>query len=169
MKPIFLLFSILSIALFSEVGAQADQPVSVRLEIFVVSQVTNEDGSIKETFKPSQTARPGQTVEYRLFAKNEDASNLPAGTVVITGPIPEGTTFVPNATTPNSDEVLTEYSADGETFQDSDTPLMMEKDGKKEIVDPSAYKAVRWTLLKELQPEQEVQFVYRITVNPASN
>ena len=163
MKRIFLW---VSIAFFSLILAQNNNPVSVRLEIFVVSQVTQEDGSVKETFKPSQTARPGQTVEYRLFAKNEDETNLPAGTVVITGPVPDGTTFVPNSATPNSDELLTEYSADGEDFQNSDSPLMIEKDGKKEIVDPTAYKAVRWTLLTELQPGQEVQFVYRITVNP---
>jgi uncharacterized repeat protein (TIGR01451 family) len=169
MKKIILLFIILFLSLASEVGAQADKPVSVSLEIFVVSQVTEADGSVKENFKPSQTARPGQTVEYRLVAKNEDDTNLPAGTVVITGPVPDGTTFVPNSATPNSDDVLAEYSADGENFQDSDTPLMMQKDGKTEIVDPTAYKAVRWTLLKELQPGQEVQFVYRITVNPNSN
>lgn len=165
MKRIFLIF----IAFCSLILAQSDNPVSVRLEIFVVSQVTEEDGSVKESFKPSQTARPGQTVEYRLFAKNEDDTNLPAGTVVITGPIPDGTTFVPNSATPNSEEVLTEYSADGQNFQNSDSPIMTEKDGKKEIVDPTAYKAVRWTLLNELQPGQEVQFVYRITVNPAGN
>jgi uncharacterized repeat protein (TIGR01451 family) len=157
------------VLLFVLVVAQSDNPVSVRLEIFVVSQITNEDGSVKESFKPSQTARPGQTVEYRLFAKNEDETNLPAGTVVITGPIPDGTTFVPNSATPNSDEVLTEYSADGENFQNSDSPVMIEIDGKKEIVDPLQYKAVRWTLLKELQPGQEVQFVYRITVNSTNN
>jgi uncharacterized repeat protein (TIGR01451 family) len=163
MKRIFLW---VPIAFLSVILAQNNNPVSVRLEIFVVSQVTQEDGSVKETFKPSQTARPGQTVEYRLFAKNEDETNLPAGTVVITGPIPDGTTFVPNSATPNSDNLLTEYSADGENFQNSDSPLMVEKDGKKEIVDPTLYKAVRWTLLTELQPQQEVEFVYRITVNP---
>jgi uncharacterized repeat protein (TIGR01451 family) len=165
MKRIFLIV----IFLFSLTLAQSDSPVSVRLEIFVVSQVTDEDGSVKESFKPSQTARPGQTVEYRLVAKNEDETNLPAGTVVITGPVPDGTTFVPNSATPNGDQVLTEYSADGESFQNSDSPLMVEKDGKKEIVDPTQYKAVRWTLLSELQPGQEVQFVYRITVNSKSN
>jgi uncharacterized repeat protein (TIGR01451 family) len=165
MKRILLLAALF----FALVVAQSDNPVSVRLEIFVVSEVTNEDGSVKESFKPSQTARPGQTVEYRLFAKNEDETNLPAGTVVITGPVPDGTTFVPNSATPNSEEVLTEYSADGTNFQNSDSPLMIEKDGKKEIVDPLQYKAVRWTLLKELQPGQEVEFVYRITVNSTSN
>jgi uncharacterized repeat protein (TIGR01451 family) len=165
MKRILLLVALL----LALVVAQSDNPVSVRLEIFVVSQVTQEDGSLKESFKPSQTARPGQTVEYRLFAKNEDETNLPAGTVVITGPIPDGTTFVPNSATPNSEDILTEYSADGENFQNSDSPLMIETDGNREIVDPLDYKAVRWTLLSELQPGQEVQFVYRITVNSNSN
>lgn len=169
MKQIMTIFIFTIMALLSSVWSQGKSPVSVRLEIFVVSSITQDDGSVKETFKPSQTARPGQIVEYRLFARNEDETSLPAGTVIITGPIPDGTTYIPNSATPNSETILTEYSADGKSFQNSDSPLMMEVNGEKQIVDPSQYKAVRWTLLADLQPGQEVQFSYRITVNPNSN
>jgi uncharacterized repeat protein (TIGR01451 family) len=146
-----------------------DNPVTVSLEIFVVSQVTGADGKITEEFKASQTARPGQMVEYRLKAKNEGDTTLPAGTVIITGPVPDGTTFVANSATPKDERILTEYSADGTNFSDAESPILAGSGNDRTVVDPKDYKAVRWTLLVPLEPGQEEQFVYRVTVNPVSN
>src|SRR5690606_5818963 len=75
--------------------AQEDNAVEVRVEIYVVSEVQGT-----EQFTQATTARPGQVVEYRLFAVNRSETTLPAGTVKVTGPVPEGTTFVPNSETP---------------------------------------------------------------------
>ncbi len=143
--------------------AQADpdaNPVSVRLEIYVVSKVGGN-----ETFQESSTARPGQVVEYRLFARNEGDTTLPPGTVVVSGPVPDGTTFVANSATPTSDEVLTEFSVDGETFGDGDAPLFKTVAGARQPAAPSDYTVVRWTLLTPLEPGQDAPFVYRVTVN----
>ena len=149
--------SILTLLLLGGVLAQANDPVSVRLDIFVVSQVGGE-----ETFAEASTARPGQVVEYRLYARNEDETTLPAGSVVITGPIPEGTTFVANSAT-EDEQKLTEYSVADDSF--GEPPLFIAgEDGARQIAAPTDYRAVRWTLLEPLEPGSEVAFVYRVTV-----
>ena len=117
------LFCLLALLAPTAAWAQAEadpnaNPVSVRLEIFIVSKVGGN-----ETFQEAATARPGQVVEYRLFANNEGDTTLPPGTVVVSGPVPDGTTYVANSATPTSDAVLTEFSVDGETFGDGDAPL----------------------------------------------
>lgn len=139
--------------------AQNDNPVSVKLEIFVVSEV---DGQEKLT--AATTARPGQIVEYRLTARNEGETTLPAGTVVITGPVPDGTTFVANTATPSSETLLTEYSINGETY--GEPPLIVETDtAERTVAEPNLYKAVRWTLLEPMEPSRESAFIYRVLVD----
>jgi uncharacterized repeat protein (TIGR01451 family) len=135
-----------------------DNPVAVRLEIYVVNVV---DG--QEELKEATQARPGQMVEYRLFATNTGDTTLPAGTVVITGPIPEGTAFVADSATPSSDSLLTEYSVDGTAFYEP--PILVGADGQRTVAKPTDYKAVRWTLLENMAPGDEVTFAYRVTVN----
>lgn len=132
-----------------------DNPVSVRIEAYIVSQVTADDGSVTERFSESATARPGQVVEYRVFATNNDATTLPPESVRVLGPIPESSTYVDGSATPTSERVLTEFSPDNETF--SEAPETTEG--------PTAYRAVRWTLLVPMEPEQEEGFVYRVTIN----
>jgi len=140
-----------------------DNPVSVNLEIYVVSEVTAADGSVSERFEQADSARPGQAVEYRLLVTNQDDITLPEGTVVVTGPIPESTTFIANSATPSSANVLTEYSLDGSTF--SEPPLFTnDANGEQITALPSSYRAVRWTLLTPFEPSEQTTLVYRVTV-----
>ena len=128
-----------------------DNPVSVRLEIYVVSMV---DGA--EQFKESTTARPGQTVEYRLFAVNNGDTTLPSGAVAVTGPVPEGTSYVADSATPTSERVLSEYSSNGTDFVES--AVVATADG-------GVITAVRWTFQADMEPGQEESFVYRVIVD----
>ena len=158
---------------FWSTGSAQDNPVSVRIEAYIVSQVTAEDGSVTERFSESTTARPGQVVEYRVFATNNDATTLPAESVSVLGPVPDGSTYVAgsatgttgertqalsnpdNSTTLTQDQVRAEFSVDGETFSPA-----------SEITQGSeSYRAVRWTLLTPLEPGQEERFSYRVTIN----
>ena len=142
--------------------AQNDNPIAIRLEIYVVSEVTQSDGTVEERFAEATTARPGQVVEYRLFATNTGDTTLPAGTVVILGPVPDGTSYIENSTTPTSERLITEFSFDGETF--SEPPLIMGEGEDRRLIEPSEYQAVRWTLLVPMEPEQEEVFFYRVMV-----
>jgi uncharacterized repeat protein (TIGR01451 family) len=132
-----------------------DNPIRVDIEAYIVSQVTADDGSVTERFTESTTARPGQVVEYRVAATNTDETTLPAESVSVLGPIPDAATYVDGSATPTSERVRTEFSLDGETF--AAAPETTEG--------PSAYAAVRWTLLVPLEPGQEERFVYRVTIN----
>lgn len=76
----------------------------------------------------------------------------------MTGPIPEGASYVDGSATPSSQQVRTEFSADGQTF--SEPPVL----AGETVVDPADYAAVRWTLLVPLEPQQEVRFVYRVVI-----
>jgi len=147
----------LMVALLSVLGGvfAQDNPVSVRIEAYIVSQVTADDGSVTERFSESSTARPGQVVEYRVFATNNDATTLPAESVSVLGPIPDSSVYVDGSATPTSERVRTEFSLDSETY--SEAPETTEG--------PTAYRAVRWTLLIPMEPEQEEAFTYRVTIN----
>jgi uncharacterized repeat protein (TIGR01451 family) len=147
----------------AEAPAAPADPVSIRLEIYVVSQITRDDGTREERFAEATEARPGQTVEYRLMVTNVSEETLPAGIVVVTGPVPEGTQFVPNSATPSSEELLTEYSADrGRTF--SEPPVIVGGDDGRSVADPISYDTVRWTVLFDMEPGQEIPLVYRVIV-----
>lgn len=142
--------------------AQGD-PLSTRMEIYVVSHVTRDDGTREERFTESTEARPGQMVEYRIFVRNVSDTTLPAGLVQIRLPIPEGTEFVPNSATPSSDRVLTEFSADrGNTF--SAPPVIVGDGDQRRTAEPTSYDEVRWTFFIELEPDQEEVLVYRVIV-----
>jgi uncharacterized repeat protein (TIGR01451 family) len=165
----FALFIVYFVLFISSATFAQSNEVSIRTEIFVINQVTGADGAATEEAVPATTARPGQIVEYRLVARNETDTTLPAGTVVITGPVPGGTTFVAESATPKSDRILTEYSADGTNFTDADSPILSGSGDNRTVADPTEYRAVRWSLLVPFEPGQEETFVYRVTVNPANN
>jgi uncharacterized repeat protein (TIGR01451 family) len=134
-----------------------NNPVTVAVKIFVVNLRDGQEELVEAT-----EARPGQAVEYRLIAVNTSDTTLPAGTVVITGPVPAGTTFIADSATPKSDTLLTEFSVDGTSFYEP--PILVGEDGSRTVADPGTYRAVRWTLLANMEPQQEVTFVYRVTV-----
>src|SRR5699024_4025151 len=98
MKRLSIVAAVMSLLiLFGTALAQEDDVMEVRVEIYVVSEVQGA-----EQFTQSTTARPGQVVEYRLFAVNKGDTTLPAGTVKVTGPVPEGTVFVANSEAPTA-------------------------------------------------------------------
>ena len=160
----FVFILILGAAAFAQTGGDGSQPVSVGVEAFVVSEVTSEDGNVEERFSAASTARPGQVVEYRLSVNNQEDTTLPAGTVVVTGPVPESTRYADGSATPTSERVLTEFTADGETY--GEPPLTGSSEGTGGLGDiaPSDYAAVRWTLLVPMEPAQEEVFTYRVVV-----
>ncbi len=140
-----------------------DDPLAYRLEIFVVSHVTRDDGTREERYTEASEARPGQMVEYRIFVENVSDTTLPAGLVQIRLPVPEGTEYVPNSATPSSDRVLTEFSADrGRSF--SEPPVLIGGDENRSVADPTTYEEIRWTFFVELEPGQEETLVYRVIV-----
>lgn len=139
-------------------GQDLSSAVQLRLEMFVVTEV---DG--QEQFTASITAREGQTVEYRIMAINHATEALQAGTVTITVPIPGDTTFQQGSAVPISEDVLVEFRSGDSDFMVP--PVFIDVDGNRQIANASQYDGIRWTLLDAMQPGEERQFSFRVTVN----
>jgi len=43
-------------------------------------------------------------------------------------------------------------------------PILVGEGDERRVVEPTEYRAVRWTLLVPLEPGQEEPFYYRVTV-----
>ena len=164
MKKYFI--ALVLVALFSAVLAQTDNSLEVNLEAYIVSTQTKEDGNSEELFSAAETARPGQIVEYRVNVQNVSDQSLPANNAAVTGPIPAGTIYL--ADSASSDSALLEFSADGgQSF--SLPPVMMtvvNEEGEEIQVEAKAedYTALRWSISKTLEPQENLIFVYRVIV-----
>lgn len=159
MKRLALLLVSLSLLGLAFAQDAAQNPIEIRTEIFLVSVVQGD-----EQLRPATTARPGQVVEYRITAINRSEETLPEGIVEIIGPIPEGTSYVPNSATPSSERVLAEYSAPGSN-EYSEEPVLLGDGEDREVAAPETYDAIRWTLLVPMEPGQEETFFYRVKVD----
>jgi uncharacterized repeat protein (TIGR01451 family) len=155
------------VLLSSFVMAQSE-PVTVKLEAYVVSVVTKEDGTTEEQFAEAKEARPGQVVEYRVVVTNVSDETLPASNAVITGPIPSTTVYIADSATASSESARLEYSADGgQTFSVPPVMIKVKDDQGQEVevaATPEQYTAARWIILQALEPKQETIFKYRVTV-----
>lgn len=164
-ERVILIFLVLSALVFT--AAAQDNPLEVKLEGYIVNVVTKEDGTQEEEFVAATEARPGQVVEYRVLVTNISSETLPASNALITGPIPNTTTYIADTATATSAEAQLEFSADGgATFAEKP---MIEKEndqGEKEMVEalPEEYTAARWAILVPLAPQQTLTFTYRVTV-----
>ncbi len=164
MKKYFISFILIALVSFG--FAQNDNPLEINLEAFIVSTITKEDGSSEELFSAAESARPGQIVEYRVSVKNSSDTSLPAGNAAVTGPIPAGTMY--QADSASFEEAQLEFSADGgQSF--SMPPVMMivvNEEGKEVEVEasPEDYTALRWNILKTLEPDEVLVYVYRVIV-----
>ena len=159
MKRLALLLVSLSLLGFAFAQEAAQNPIEIRTEIFLVSVVQGN-----EQLRPATTARPGQVVEYRITATNRSEETLPEGIVEIVGPVPEGTSYVPNSATPTSERILTEYSAPG-SQEYSEEPVLLGEGEDRQAAEPESYDAVRWTLLVPMEPGDEETFFYRVRVD----
>lgn len=133
-------FIFLAFMLFSSAWAQ-DNPVQVSIRAFIVAA----DGTLAE----STTAEAGDLIEYQVTATNIGETTLPPESVSVVGPVPESSTFVSGSTV-QDENVTLEYSEDGSTF---------------DVTEPTEVRAVHWTLNYPFEPDQEVDLVYRVTIN----
>lgn len=154
-----IMLSLTLLVLVSFVSAQ--NPIQLRSEIYVVSEITTDDGGKEERFSQADSAYAGQIVEYRIFAKNTGNTTLPEGRVRITSNVEDFFEYVDGSAQPD-DHFLVEFSIDAESY--SEAPLFTGEGDNREIVSPKAYKHVRWTYLKALEPGEEVVVYYRVKV-----
>lgn len=154
MKHVLGLFAVLVLAVAS---AQADNIV-FDVEILRVEA----DGS----FTRVETARPGETIEYRVTATNVGDVIYRPGTVVATVPISDGVSYIEGTATPTSDGLRTAFSADGgRSF--SEPPVAFA--GGSRVAPPDEYDAIRWTFDIPFEPGQVERVSYRVRVDDAAD
>jgi uncharacterized repeat protein (TIGR01451 family) len=161
-----LLGILLGLALLSTALAQS-QPLEVTLEGYLVTLVTQDDGSQVEEFTEATQAQPGQVVEYRVTVTNLSQETLLASNAMVVGPVPATTTYLADSASLGAEARL-EFSADGgQTFAAKPMLEKVNEQGEKEFVEalPEEYTAARWALLMPLEPAQSLTFTYRVTVN----
>jgi uncharacterized repeat protein (TIGR01451 family) len=162
-----LLGMLLGVLLFANALGQG-QPLEVRLEGYVVTVVTQDDGARVEEFTEATQAQPGEIVEYRVTVTNISDETFTSANAAIVGPVPATTIYLANSASPRGVEANLEFSADGgQTFSEKPVLEKTNEQGEKELVEalPEEYTATRWALLTPLEPAQSLTFKYRVTVN----
>ncbi len=145
------------------VFAQA-QDISFDVEIYRVDLVRGDDGEIGERFTSAEQAFPGEVIEYRVNTTNAGDVIYRAGTVIVTLPIGEGSTFQIDNVTRSSTTLVTEVSTDG-----GESWLRIPAEGEEENasfadLDPAAVTTLRWTFTSLFEPDQTETLVYRVLI-----
>jgi uncharacterized repeat protein (TIGR01451 family) len=122
-----------------------------------------KDAAGKEKFASADTAKPGDTIEYRAVYRNKGDKKVTD--LLATIPAPEGMEYLPGSANP----AKVSASLDGKGF--SPVPLKREMtlpSGKKEKHDiPYAeYRYLRWEI-KTLAPGQSVPVSIRVKMSTA--
>ncbi len=161
--------SILLTLFLSVSSAYADEPISVTLEPFSISQETSGE----EILQSTDTVDPGEVLEYRLTMSNNDkcveqnSGDCALQGVVATAPIPEGTTYLGDSASTVQGASL-EVSIDGGQTWEAEPVVRMieEEDGSSRnvVISPTKYTNLRWLLEEPLTPEKKKVFTYRVLV-----
>jgi uncharacterized repeat protein (TIGR01451 family) len=122
-----------------------EQDVEVTIRAFVVQ----DDGTLVET----ADARPGDIVEYHVTATNQTGTTLPAESVEVHAPVPEGTELISGSAT-DAPNLILEFSEDNETFLS---------------VSRRETSLIRWTLRNPMEPDESFDFEYRVEVNASGS
>jgi len=151
-----------------QVKAQSEDPLVFELKGFLVTEVADDKGAVKEIIKPlPDKVLPGSVIQYEIIAKNTkeccpDKNTLKS--VNLTGIIPMGTVYIDKSATA---EYSVEFSIDGGgTFQKEPVKYKVKlPDGKEveKIATPDMYTNIRW-VVPEIKPQQEIKVFYRIII-----
>lgn len=152
---------------FAQNNSQDQNGLELELSAFIVNIIKDKDGNDKEVFAPATRAQAGQVIEYRIIAVNNSENIIPASSAKISVPVPNVTSYIDSSALEN-DLYRLEFSADGGQFFAAAplTRTIKNDEGKEveELIDPSEYQIVRWTILKQIAPNESQVFSYRVEV-----
>jgi len=144
--------------------AQTATKPQLSLQSFLVITET-KDGRSTERFEAANSAKPGQTLEYRVIAQNDTAAAV--SKLVMDLPIPRSTQYIDGSATLNAAVAVFTVSADGKRlFAVPPLKRNVVKDGKTtvETIPATEYTNLRWTVKSALEVKTRLEFKARVKV-----
>jgi len=136
-------------------------PLKSTMDAYVV--VIDKEG--KEKLKKTDTAAPGETIEYVLTYQNISKKGLSA--LSVNGPIPSNTGFVQGSNytkTPHEFRVSIDH---GKTWDNEPVRRKRKnKQGKEEliIIPASKYTNIQWKAKVNIDPGEKQTYKYRVKI-----
>ncbi len=152
---------VLALAVTTSAGAWSAGEIELRNTVEKVEVFVNADGEEERRLVPATSVVPGDELRYTILFENVSADvTVDAGSVVITNPIPDSTTYVEGSAFGAG--TVIEFSADGgESWGDPDSLVIVEDAGER-LAEPDDYTHVRWTLGPALDPGQTGSVFFRV-------
>jgi uncharacterized repeat protein (TIGR01451 family) len=150
MKHILL---IAAAALLVAVPVQAQQAVALSSKAFVVKQVPDDTGKMKNTLAAPERVLPGEALVFMLEYKNNGAT--PAASFVINNPIPANVIYT------GVEQDWADVSIDGgKTFGKLAALKVAKGDGTMRPALPSDVTNVRWKFAQAIAPAAAGRVTY---------
>ncbi|MBW4440830.1 MAG: DUF11 domain-containing protein [Plectolyngbya sp. WJT66-NPBG17] len=148
--------------------AQTLNQPKVELKLIAKQKVVQKDSQGKEqaswaVLTKDTTVQKGAILRFQVVAKN--TGDRAAEKLVVTQPIPKGTTYAIGTATQSGAELT--YSIDGgKTFAANPMVQVTLPDGRAVMqpAPPEAYSHVRWTLGKAIAPKSGLELTYDVSV-----
>ena len=152
--------ALLACTFVSQALAQSEACVAVKTTAEIEKEVVNDQGQKSKVLAPAGKVIPGTEVVWTVTANN--TCKVPSDNVVISNPVPEHMTLVPNsAFGPGSDVT---YSVDGKIFAAADK-LTVQENGATRPARADEVKQIRWELKNSLQPGASAFGRFRAVLN----
>lgn len=139
----------------------ADAPVKGTMEAYVVESQKGE-----EVLKAADNVEPEQLVEYHLTYVNQSKNGI-AG-LTVTGPVPEGTTYITDTAIADVNAKLRVSIDGGITFEEEPVVREVVKDNGEvfeQIIPADKYTHIQWRSSTELPGSGGKQlYKYRVRV-----
>jgi uncharacterized repeat protein (TIGR01451 family) len=161
MKHFQIIPGIIAFLLMCFPGILMAGPLESKMSAYLV--VTDNNG--KEVLKKTDSAAPGETIEYMLTYHNTGKTKLSA--LAVNGPIPPNTHFVQGS---NTTQVPHAFKVSIDHGKSWDTEPVRRKQKSKEgkevwvIIPPSEYTNIQWMAKNPIGPGEIQAYRYRITI-----
>ncbi len=149
---------LLTLAAMCAIPAQAAGPVALRLTAEQRTETVSAQGkpqTVWTALGAKHAVHPGDILRYRVQAEN--TGGVPVSGLVVTQPVPAGTTYVAHSAERGP---AVAYSLDGRSF--SAQPLRANPAGAVPAA-PDTYTALRWRF-PLLPPHASAEVVYLVKV-----
>jgi len=136
------------------------------LESTMKAYLVETDTHGNEILKPTETAAPGEKIEYVLTYHN--TGKTPLSKLVVNGPIPANTDFIQGSNTSKTPHDFWVSIDHGKTWDKEPVKRKRKNSSGKEelvVIPPSEYTNVQWKASEPIDPDEKQQFKYRIIIN----